>query len=406
MSSVARLWTPDFRWWLGARAAAVLAAEIAIVVLQLLVLEDSDSALAVAALRVAVTLPYLLLGMYAGALADRTHRRRLMITCDLVAGSLLLLAALWSTLVSPSITLLLAVTFLLWSTLVFFEAGSWGSILAIVGRGKLGDANAKIWAVTSIAGLAGPVIAAWVGAATTLTVVLFLASGLYYASAGAVSQIKAIRKQGEGPPHKPRARDGLRLLMDSPVLRNVVGIASAASFAMGAATGVLVVLIASPSARDGGYLDVGLVFASGAAGALAASWAFPPLRRAIGTRALLLVGVLVYGAALTAFVLVEHVALVMLTWGIAHLIYTLTIVCAITVRQEATPAEEQGRVNTSARVVTLTMMLAGTLVGGLVADTATVQNTYYLAAAVVTLAGLAFITASWRTLGTIQPPTR
>ena len=399
------LWTPDFRWWLGARATAVFAAEMAIVVLQLLVLEQSDSAFAVAVLRVGVTLPYLLLGMYAGALADRVHRRKMMITCDLIAGSMLFLAALYSTFVAPHVALLVAVTFLVWATLVFFEAASWGSILTIVGRDRLGQANSKVWALTAVAGLAGPMAAASLGAATTLTVVLFLVSALYFTSAAAVSRIKAIRIQGEGPPRKPRATDGLRLLGDSPVLRNVVGTAATASFAMGSASGVLVVLLASPRARDGSYLDVGVVLAAGAAGALLASWIFPRLREAIGTRSTLLAGVLLYGAALIGFVVADHVVIVVLAWGLAHLVYTLTIVCATTVRQEATPTDQQGRVNTSARLVTLTTMLSGTLLGGLIADAIAIEATYYLAAGVVVLGGLGFIFASWRTLGTIQIPT-
>lgn len=403
-SGVQGLWSRDFRAWFLARGCAVLAAEIAIIVLQLLVLESGGSATAVAALRAGVTLPYLIFGPLAGAVADRTRRRRMMITSDLLAGKLLLAAAIWTIFAEPHVAILVCATFLVWSALVFFEAASWGSILTIVGKEKLGQANSKIWALLSIAGLAGPLIAASLASATTLTFVLFLASGLYFASASFVLSVKAIRRQEGSAGPKPRALDGIRLLVRYEGLRNLVGVMSSVSFAMGAGTAVLVVYLTEPE-QAGTYLDIGLVFSAGAGGALLASVIFPVLREKVGTRPVMAIGPLLYSGSLVVFALVDHVVLLLLVWGLAHLLYTILVLNSITVRQEATPAEEQGRVNTSARVVTLSMMLIGTLSGGVIADLAGPEASYFMAASVAAFLGTALVVTSWRFLGTVDPPT-
>lgn len=392
-------WSGDFRSWLMARGTAILAAEIAIVVLQLLVLEGDGSALAVASLRAAVTLPYLVLGPLAGAFADRVRRRPLMILSDVIAGTALFAAGLWASVVEPHAAILLGATFLVWSALVFFEAGSWGAILAIVGRDRLGQANSKIWALTSIAGLAGPFLAAWLASATTLTAVLFLASGLYFVSATLIFSIKVIREQGDRPSEKPRAIDGLRLIFRNKGLRDLIGIVSAVSFAMGAGSSVLVVYLAAPTERAGTYMDVGLVFAAGAAGALVASILFPWIRQVAGTRLIMLIGPVIYGASLAAFALVDDVVWLLLIWSVAHLTYTILLLDVVTVRQEATPAEQQGRVNTSARVITLSTMLIGTMTGGVIADFISAEMAYFAAAAVVAVFGTLLVVRRWTFLG-------
>ena len=394
MQGESRLWSKDFGWWFGARGAAIVAAEMTVVILQLMILEGSQSAFLVSALRATVVLPYLLLGFYAGAFADRTNRRRILIVADFISGVALLTAASWSLFLAPHAAVLLAAAFLVWSCLVFFDAGAWGSLLVIVGKEKLGDANSKIWALMSVAGLAGPMVAVWIAEIHSLAAGLFIAAGLYLASVAALAQIEVLKTHAPSPPKRPRALDGLTLLWADSVLAKVVITAGTASFSMGAASGVLVVLLAERGAIAGSYFSAGTVFAAGAAGALVASMAFPKLRKTFGAPMVVALSLGLYGLLLASVGMVGHGILLALLWGVAHLSYTLVVVCAITLRQETTPADQQGRVNTSARVVTLGSQMAGALTAGVIAQAFAVQLVYMLVGAVCLL-GVLLVAASW-----------
>lgn len=404
MTNDARLWSRDFSWWFIARGAAVLAAEMTILLVQLMVLERTSSAFHVSLLRVLVTLPYLLFGFYAGALADRVPRRRIVVMADFLSGSALLLTAMWSSLYAPQVELVLAMTFFVWSCLVFFDAGAWGSVLTIVGREKLGEANSKIWATMSAAGVIGPMLAAWIAEAHSLLAGLFIAAGLYFLSVAALSSIDSLKETTAAPPVRPRVADGIKLLWADSALRRIVMVAGCAALAMGAGSGVLIVYLAGPQGIGDGYVGAGAVFTGAAVGALAASALFPLARKKLGMRVVLMGSIAAYGVALVLVPLMPNVVALTALWTFAHFCYTTAVICAITVRQEATPADEQGRVNTSARVVTLGLQMTGTLGAGVLADVVSVDAVYVMAAAAC-IVGVILMMSAWSALrGHSAPP--
>src|SRR5438477_6311261 len=75
-------------FWLG-RAVSLLGTAITTVVLPILVYRLTASALLTSLLATLEVLPYLVLGLVAGTVADHVNRRLLMVGCDLLNAVLL-----------------------------------------------------------------------------------------------------------------------------------------------------------------------------------------------------------------------------------------------------------------------------------------------------------------------------
>src|SRR5712692_3896420 len=145
-------------FWSG-RSISTLGTVITQVVLPILVFRLTNSAFQTSLLAVFEVLPYLCYGLFAGALADRVNRKRLMVTCDL-ANMLLLgsipIAGVFNILTIPQIYLvglLSAVAF------VWFDAANFGALPALVGREHIVTANSYLSATDSFLFIIGPSLA-------------------------------------------------------------------------------------------------------------------------------------------------------------------------------------------------------------------------------------------------------
>ena len=135
--STASLWRDQsfVLYWLG-RAISLLGTAITSVVLPILVYRLTTSAFLTSLLATLEVLPYFCFGLFAGVLADRTDRRRLMVGCDLL-NTLLLgsipLAAVFHVLTIPHI---FVVAFLSAAAYVWFDAANFGALPTLVGRAR------------------------------------------------------------------------------------------------------------------------------------------------------------------------------------------------------------------------------------------------------------------------------
>ena len=147
---------PDFvRYWM-ARQISVLGSLVTAVVMPVLIYRVSNSPSLTALTTVLEGLPYLMIGLFAGALADRWDRRRVMITADLACavtiGSVPI-AYFASALTVPH---LLAAAFLTQFVFVFFDGAAFGALPTLVGRERIGEANAAVWGFGSVLDLSVP----------------------------------------------------------------------------------------------------------------------------------------------------------------------------------------------------------------------------------------------------------
>ncbi|MCR2807508.1 MFS transporter [Paenibacillus soyae] len=342
------------------------------------------------------SLPYLLFGLLAGALADRGSRKRIMIGCDLLSAAALAsvpLSALLAGQASP--WHLITVSFLAAVAFVGFDSASHGALLQLVGRRNLVAANSLLIASDTVVRMAAPllagvIIAAW-GAewAVAVTALCYFLSALIIGSIRQSFQperplLEAIpegrlRKLGTD------IREGLRFIWAEPLIRSLTLLGFGNSFVGGAAAGLLVVFAASELGIADEAPQFGLLLTVGSAGALLASLSLPRLRIRLRPGLITIAGLALSGASLFGFAMsgaLPSAAAFYLLWSGAS---TLIIMNGITLRQQLTPDHLQGRVHAGGRMIAYGGSPFGALLGGLSAASVGVQPTFALLSALMLL---------------------
>ncbi|WP_308283956.1 MFS transporter [Streptomyces buecherae] len=366
--------TRNFRnLWLS-RVLSVWGSSVTLVAMPVLVYQETKSPFLVSLVAASEALPYVLFGLLAGAVADRAHRRRLMVGADLLncacVGSVPLAAALGA--LTPAHVLTAA--FLSSTLYVFFDAASYGLVPAAVGRDRLAEANSALWGGETAVRIAGTAMAGTLIAVTSASGALALDALSFLASALLLRGIGyAPTHRGGGATDRPgllaSIREGVRFLWGHPVLRTMTVAGGLQSFAGGAFIGQLVIF--ADRELDIGASDarIGLLFTSWSAGGILGSLLLPRLRRRVSALRIMLFALPASAVLGLAAVLATdwRVALVAIAaWGSTYL---LVIVNTMTYAQEVTPEELQGRVNTTRRMLSSGL---GVPLGALVASAVTV----------------------------------
>ncbi|GAB2651239.1 MFS transporter [Kribbella swartbergensis] len=399
-----------FRYFLLARTVAVVGSAISSVALPLLVFQVTSSALVTSLVTAVQVVPYLLFGLIAGAMADRLPRRPLMLTCQAVSAAALVSVPVASWLGVLTAPHAIAVAAVVATSFVWFDAGSFGALPALVGRARVVPANSMVWIVTTLAGLGGPVVGgvlvATVGAAQALSfdAASYVVAGALLALIGRSFDAKEPRTDRQGG-LRTGIREGLEFVWRQPVVRSLTLLGVGNSVTGGAVSALLVVF----AVRDLGLSEegsgVGILIAVTATGAFLAALALPRLtdRVPIGWITI---------ATLTAnpVALLLTAAAQSLPWAIAPLLLwsftnTLTVINGIAARQLVTPLELQARVNTTARMVAWGGTPLGALLGGVLAEAAGARSAYALMSSAVLISAV----LAWRsplrdrTFGAAEP---
>jgi len=134
----------SFRWLLASQIISNAGDGIALSAGPLLVASQTRDPLLVSMALLAEVLPKLLFGVLAGAAADRTDRRRLVVGMN--AGRAIVLAALAATIASGTVNIavILAALFILGTAETFADVGGSSLLPRLVRREDLGIANARM----------------------------------------------------------------------------------------------------------------------------------------------------------------------------------------------------------------------------------------------------------------------
>ncbi|MFI6401538.1 MFS transporter [Streptomyces sp. NPDC050548] len=367
--------SPGFRNFWFSRAVSGLGSAVTTVALPVLVFQQSRSPLLVSLVAAAGTLPYLAFGLIAGAVADRVDRRALMIVTDCLSALCLGSVPVAQVLGVLTVGHVVVVAFLCSGLSLFFDAGGYGFVPAVVGKDRLADANSALYGAETVVriignGLAG-VLMALVHPVGTLTLdALSFAGSALFLRAVANSPARAASSSGPRPGFRQSVGEGLRFLAGHPTLRVMTVVGTLQSFSGGAVVGQLVVFADRVLGIHGTDGRIGLLYMAWSAGGIGGSLLLPRLRRRYDAFPLLLL-VLPVGALLGLVVVLStdwRIALIALAaWGTAYLV---VLVNTMTYSQEVTPAALQGRVNTTRRMLSSGL---GVPLGALVASGVTVS---------------------------------
>src|SRR3954452_22675335 len=136
---------PDFRRYWLARALSVTGSMVTAIALLVLVYRLSGSTVLTAVVTALESAPYLLTGLFAGALADRWNRRRVMVNSDLVNAVLVGSVPVAHLLDMLTVAHVLVVAFLVQSVYTFFDGANFGALPVLVGRARVAQANSVVW---------------------------------------------------------------------------------------------------------------------------------------------------------------------------------------------------------------------------------------------------------------------
>ncbi len=216
------------RFW-AARILSILGTYVTITALTLYVYKVSGP-LAVTLLMLSLGLPRLL-GPFAGAVADRTDGRRLMIYCDLGEATLMAAIALFLPPL-PVLFVLVACASIL-STL-FFPAGR-SAVPALVGDEDLSPANALLGSAFNLSLTLGPLLGALtftvagIRGALAFDALTFLASAALLFTLPALPTVREVGERAAGV--FVETREGLVYVVRHPVARAaVVGLLAGVTF--------------------------------------------------------------------------------------------------------------------------------------------------------------------------------
>src|SRR6185436_4730872 len=192
---------PDFRRYWLARALSVTGSMVTAIALPVLVYRLSGSTVLTAMVTALEAAPYLLAGLFAGALADRWNRRRTMVTADLVNAVLvgsIPVAHLFGVL---TVVQVLVVAFTVQGVYTFFDGANFGALPVLVGRARVAQANSAVWTASSLIELFVPPLTGLILAVLNPATLLTVDALSFVASALAVRGIvRAMSERREGLP--------------------------------------------------------------------------------------------------------------------------------------------------------------------------------------------------------------
>jgi MFS family permease len=265
------------------------------VALPLVALRYTDSPTLIAGLAFALTIPWLLFALPAGALADRLDRRRVMLGANVVRATLLGVLTLAAGTGIGSIWVLYAVALGLGTAETLYDTSAQSVLPLVVPGERLSRANARLFAAELTANeFVGPPVGGLLVAAGL--VLAFGAPAALWAVALAVLLLVPGRFRAERDQRTTMRADvaeGLRFLWRHRLLRTLAAMVGVSNFATNATFAILVLYAVGPASAMGlSEPAYGLLLTTPAAGSLLGFVVAERVERRLGRARSLLLSVL------------------------------------------------------------------------------------------------------------------
>ncbi len=410
------LWRhPDFlKLWIG-QTISVFGSQITILALPLVAASLLRASPMEMGMMLAVeTVPYLLVGLFAGVWVDRRPRRPILIATNLGRAALLLVVPVVWDLHILGMAQLYAVAFLVGTLTVFFEIAYWSFLPTLVDRAQLLEGNSKLHAGQSAAEIVGPGLGGSLVQWLTAPVAIILDSCSFLVAALLIWRIQ-ISESADGPRVAGVVRrsvwtdigEGLRVVFTDRLLRVLVVCPSFWNFSWNVIFAVYVLFVTRELGLSPGLL--GLLFAGSGVGSLIGASIAGTLARRIGLGAAIVWPPLLsaLGALSLAFVrgpasiAVPALILGQFCYGFGVMIFSVN---TVSLRQAITPDRLLGRVNATMRFTFQSALPIGAVVGGLLGTVVGLRPTMVVGAGGMLLVVAALLRSPVRALQK-QPTT-
>ena len=360
----------SFRWLLASSILSNTGGGVALAAGPLLIAALTRDPLLVSMAFLAQTLPQLLFGAVAGAVADRYDRRRIIVLVNL--GRAVVLAVLAGTIAggTVSIAIVLVALFILGTAETFADVGSSSLLPRLVHREDLGVANARMQGAFLLTNqLLMPPIGAFLFAAG---MALPFAADAACFTLGALLVVRIVeggrdKPQGERAGLRSDMVEGLRWLVANPPMRTLALTIFAFNVTFGAAWSVLVLY--AQERLGMAAVGFGLLTTAMAVGGMIGTVSYGSLERRFSLADIMRVGLVIETATHLTLALTTSAVVAlgtMVVFGAHAFIWGTT---STVVRQRAVPDALLGRVTGVYTVAMFAGIVVGAPIGGWLAQT-------------------------------------
>ncbi len=359
----------NFRWLFGESLITNIGDGVALAAGPLLVASQTRDPLLVSFAVLSQTIPKLIFGAPAGAIADRLDRRRIVALVNLLRAVVLGVLALTIVGNSISIVLVLAALFVLGTSETFADVGTSSLLPAVVPHADLGIANARLQSGFLLVNqLVTPPIGALLFA-IGMALPFAVNAACFALGAVLVTRVVLTQQEVRAERHDTSLRqdmaEGIRWLAAHPPMRTLFITIVAFNVTFGAAWSVLVLYASERLGMD--EVGFGLITTAMAIGGIVGTFSYGALERRFSLGDIMRVGLLIETGThlMLALTTLPVVALATFTVFGAHAFVWHTT--STTVRQRAVPDELMGRVTGVYTVGVFAGIVVGTPLGGLLA---------------------------------------
>lgn len=358
--------------YLSARIAAWIGNVMSLVALPVLIYQLTGSAALTGLLAAAGALPYLLLGLPAGALADRWDSRRTIAGWSTVAGVAMLLVSVAHALGVLTPAHVMVTAFVVGTAFVFADAAGFGALPRLVGRANVGRATASQSAIYTVISIAGPGAAGLLITLVGPAWVVGLDGVGYLVEAVLIARLPLprVRPKASGRPRLlTDVAEGLRFVWRHHVIRVLTLVGLGLALTAGGAVSALTVVV---GVEAFGFADddprLGVLYMAASVGSFGGSMLVTRLQRRFRVGTITLAGLGITAAVVAALALTADWIVGVALLAALNAAMMVVILNAIVVRQTLTPMRLQSRVNTTARMISWGGSPVGTTLGGLIAS--------------------------------------
>ncbi len=394
---------PNFRkLWIGETTSGLGTAVGSVALSLVAVVSLHASPFMVGVLNASAWLPWLFLGLVAGAWVDRLPHRTVMLACDVILWILFASVPVAAWLHVLTIAQLVLVAFLAGTAKVFFNTAYLSIVPSLVDTDDVMEANVKLGAGESAVDIAGPGLAGLIAQALGASTGILADALSYLVSAFCLRTIKQRPQPARSTPRRAigtEIAEGIRFVRGDALLRTLTGFGAVGNLALNGIAAVQTVYLARTLHLQSG--GIGAVFAFVSIGGFVGASVAGRVARRFGTaRGLLLCYLVIAPFILLLPLAGAQVPLIVsaLGWSVAVCGVVAGNVIAGSFYQIYSPPEMIGRIRASASTVNFGAIPVGALLGGYLGGVVGTRATIWIMAAVLMSAAVLLLMSPIRTL--------
>ncbi|WP_217558944.1 MFS transporter [Streptomyces sp. GbtcB6] len=375
------LWTGETASGLGNGLTTVALPLVAVLVLQ-------ASSFAVGLLAAAVWLPWLVVGLPAGAWVDRLRKRPVMITCNCVSAVAYTSVPVAAWLDLLTLAQLFVVALVCGVASVFFNTAIHAYVPVVLSGRDLVDGNAKLQVSEAGTRVLGRGVAGFVAQLCGAVTGLLIDAATFVVSTVCLLGLRVREATPVAPAQRPNlAKEigvGLRFVAHDPYMRSMASYGATVNLALMGYQAVQVVFLVRTVGVSTGAIGV-LVMAASLGGTLGALLAAPLSRRWGTARAFLVMQVLSCPFALLLPLATPGAGLLLFGGGAFMLGVGIAVgnVIVGSFRQGYCPPEILGRVASTVMAINQGTISIGSVLGGLLSAEIGIRPTMWVMASLL-----------------------